>query len=72
MCFRYILQNPVRARLVTNPKDWPYSNCKDLFGLRKGTLCNSGLINQELALHLNSLEELLGIPVEDEDIAKIW
>ncbi|MFN0216112.1 MAG: transposase, partial [Saprospiraceae bacterium] len=39
ICFRYILQNPVRARLVENPSEWPYSNCQDLFGLRKGTLC---------------------------------
>lgn len=72
VCFRYILQNPVRAGLVQKPEDWPYSNCRDLFGLRNGTLCNRALIDRELALHLNSLEDLVGTPVPDEDVAKIW
>jgi len=72
ICFRYILQNPVRARLVQNPSDWPYSNCQDLLGLRNGTLCNRMLIDQELALYLNSLEELIGVPVPDAEVAKIW
>jgi REP element-mobilizing transposase RayT len=72
VCFRYILQNPVRAGLAHKPEDWPYSNCRDLLGLRNGTICNRSLIDKELALHINSLEDVLGHPVSDEDVAKIW
>lgn len=71
LCFRYILQNPVRANLVQHPIDWPYSNCKDLLGLRKGTLCNTTLIGQELALHLNDIEDLLEMPIKAEEMRKV-
>jgi len=71
ICFRYILQNPVRAGLVKHPSEWPYSNCRELFGLRNGTLCNQAKINLELATHLNKLEDLVGVEVPTEVVAKI-
>lgn len=37
---KYILENPVKANLVSNITEWQYSNAKDLFGLRNGTLTN--------------------------------
>lgn len=30
--FRYIALNPVRAGLVTDPADWPWSSCNDICG----------------------------------------
>ena len=39
-CFDYIHDNPVRAGLVNNASDWPYSSAMDWAGLREGTLCN--------------------------------
>ena len=37
---RYVHLNPVKARLVQRPEDWPYSNYQDWIGLRAGTLMN--------------------------------
>lgn len=39
-CFFYIHQNPLKAGLVNNLKDWPYSSWLDYAGLRNGDLCN--------------------------------
>jgi len=49
-CFRYILRNPIKDKLVKGLRDWPYSSCIDSIGLRKGTLMNS-----ELAIELLEL-----------------
>lgn len=40
ICFNYIHENPVRAKLVKNMTDWEYSSAKDYAGLRNGTLIN--------------------------------
>ena len=40
ICFNYIHQNPVRARLVANETDWEYSSATDYVGMRNGTLVN--------------------------------
>ena len=47
LCFHYIHQNPMKAKLVEKMEDWAYSSFKDYCGLRKGTLCD-----QELAIRL--------------------
>lgn len=49
-CFHYIHENPKRAGIVTDEKDWPYSSCQDYAGLRKGTLCNQSLAKELLCL----------------------
>ncbi len=50
ICFNYIHNNPVKARLVGKSEDWRFSSASDYLGLRKGTLCN-----QELARELGCL-----------------
>lgn len=40
VCFEYIHNNPVKAGLVKNPEEWPYSSASDYKGIRNGTLCN--------------------------------
>lgn len=45
-CFLYIHQNPLKAGLVNNLKDWPYSSWPDYAGLRNGSLCNQEKIFQ--------------------------
>lgn len=40
ICFDYIHQNPVNARLVQNQEDWEYSSYRDYLGLRNGKLIN--------------------------------
>ncbi|MEM8584095.1 MAG: hypothetical protein AAGF87_07500 [Bacteroidota bacterium] len=49
-CFRYIHNNPNKAGLVDNPKEWLYSSAPDYAGLR-----DLGIYNYELT------ERLLGI-----------
>ncbi len=39
-CFCYIHNNPVKAGLVEEIEDWPYSSARDYTGLRDGSLCN--------------------------------
>lgn len=43
ICSHYIHQNPLKARLVTNLKDWKFSSYLDYTDLRNGTLCNKKL-----------------------------
>ncbi|MBU0475171.1 MAG: transposase [Bacteroidetes bacterium] len=35
---KYILENPVKAKLVKSISDWEYSNAKDLLNLRNGNI----------------------------------
>lgn len=72
ICFRYILFNPVAAGLVTNPADWEFSSCRDLAGLRNGTLCNQALIRGELRLEWDTLEGLVNMPLTNEETGKIF
>jgi putative transposase len=38
LCFNYIHNNPVKAKLVNHAEDWEFSSFKDYCGLRKGKL----------------------------------
>jgi len=40
VCFHYIHQNPVRARLITEATDWEFSSARDYAGMRNGKLVN--------------------------------
>ena len=42
----YIHQNPIRNNLVEDLCDWPFSSYRDLAGLRKGTLPDRSIIDQ--------------------------
>ena len=37
---KYILENPIKAKLAHNISDWTFSNAKDLLNMRNGTLTN--------------------------------
>lgn len=50
VCFHYIHQNPLKAKLVKNMEDWEMSSFRDYAGLRNGNLCNSHLASQLLDL----------------------
>jgi putative transposase len=41
---RYIHANPVSARLVPRPEDWPFSNYLEWVGLRDGVLVDRGFV----------------------------
>ena len=40
VCFNYIHQNPVNAKLVKRPEDWEFSSYRDYYGFRNGKLIN--------------------------------
>jgi len=43
ICFHYIHQNPVKAKLVGKMEDWEYSSFPDYCGIRQGTMCRKDL-----------------------------
>jgi REP element-mobilizing transposase RayT len=53
-CMHYIHQNPRKAGLVTQSKDWEFSSFQDYAGLREGTLCNQSLARKILWLDWNN------------------
>ena len=50
--FHYIHQNPLRAGLCTNMRDWEYSSYLDYAGIRNGKL-----INRELAYEMINIDK---------------
>jgi len=42
VCFQYIHENPVKARLCGQAVDWEFSSAPDYFGTRTGKLINRG------------------------------
>ena len=48
VCFNYIHQNPVKAKLVKKAEDWEYSSAIDFAGLRDGSLINRNVAKQYL------------------------
>lgn len=50
---RYIHRNPVRARMVSHPEDWPYSNYLEWVGQRNGMMKDETFIRD----HFASMEE---------------
>ena len=59
ICFLYINQNPVRAGLVNDLKDWKFSSYRDYAGIRNGKLCR-----------IEDAKELFELPVSKEDFIK--
>ena len=57
VCFHYIHQNPVMAKLVKRMEDWPYSSFSDYCGLRSETVCNKELGIRLLDLNMKSFYE---------------
>lgn len=69
-CFHYIHQNPVKANLVWDLRDWPYLSYPDYYGHRNGTICNKAVAMQLLSLSVNDF--LLGAEIAlDDSIIKL-
>ncbi len=41
---RYIHLNPITARLVEKPEEWPFSSCQEYFGQRTNTLLRPEMV----------------------------
>ena len=48
VCFNYIHQNPVKAKLVREAVDWEFSSAREYAGLRKGKL-----VDMKIAMEYN-------------------
>lgn len=72
ICFKYIHQNPLKANLVKDIKDWEFSSYPDYAGLRNGSMCNKELSNNVLrfdkARYFKTSYEL----VLEEDLKRIF
>jgi len=50
ICFLYIHQNPMKAKLANKLGEWEFSSYQDYSGLRSGSLCNKKLAADLLEL----------------------
>lgn len=50
VCFDYIHQNPVKAKMVAKAEDYEFSSARDYAGLRNGTLIDKELAKQYLSI----------------------
>ena len=65
---RYIHRNPVKARLVSKPEDWLYSNYREWIGLRSGELKDETFIQD----HFPNPEEYISFVNDVEDEKKSY
>jgi len=72
LCFHYIHQNPMKARLVTKMEDWEYSSFRDYCCLRKGTLCNQELAISLLGINTSSFYNDSYKIIREDDIKQIF
>jgi REP-associated tyrosine transposase len=66
---KYILLNPINAKLVNNIEDWEFSSAKDYFELRNGTLVDK----HEILSNFSSTEEFIDFikdPIEKYENSK--
>lgn len=55
-CFLYIHQNPVKAGLVDDPEDWPYSSLKSYLHAEPNALCDQDLATALLEISSDELK----------------
>ena len=60
---KYVLMNPVKARLALRPDEWKYSCVKDYFGKSNGSLIDKDVIESQF----NSLSEFRSFIEEPND-----
>ncbi len=72
LCFHYIHQNPMKAKLVRKMEDWEYSSFKDYCEIRNGTLCNKTLAIQLLDINMKSFYEDSYRIINDDDLKIIF
>ncbi len=71
ICFHYIHQNPLKAKLAGKMEDWEYSSFKDFCGNRKGTLVKKELAIQLLDLNMKTFYDDSYRIINDDDTKNI-
>ena len=72
ICFHYIHQNPIKAKLTDKMEDWPYSSFSDYIGRRTGTLCNTKMAFQMLGMNPQTFYADSYQMINDEEIQYIF
>lgn len=70
ICFHYIHQNPIRAKLVKKLEHWEFSSYPDYAGLRQPYLINRRIAEKWLEIPCDPkrfIEESHGFIIQDED-----
>ncbi len=55
---KYILENPVKAKIVNRIEDYEFSNARDILGLRNGTIFNRELVESYFQSESSMIEFL--------------
>ena len=71
-CFFYLARNPLKAHLVTNLNEWPYSSYPDYINLRTGTLCDKALFFSETGLTIDEIIFKSGDDLSNDIIEKLY
>jgi putative transposase len=53
VCFHYLHQNPLRAKLVLKMEDWEYSSFRDYIALRKSTLTEVEFCKEKITVAIS-------------------
>lgn len=72
ICFHYIHQNPLEARLAVKLEEWEYSSFKDYCGQRNGTLCNKELAIKLLDLDMKNFYSDTYKIIGDDDVKNLF
>ena len=56
VCFHYLHQNPLKAKLVLKMEDWEYSSFKDYLELRTGSLVEVEFCKEKITVAISSEE----------------
>lgn len=72
ICFHYIHQNPMKAKLVKKMEDWEYSSFRDYCNLRNETLCNKNKAIQLLNLDMKTFYEDSYTILNNNDLINIF
>lgn len=70
-CFIYIHNNPVRAGLVSSPKDWKFSSYGEYLGEENFNLCKVEMGRKLFSLNINQLSSFDSVIIPDEIMPKI-
>lgn len=68
---RYIHLNPVKARLVSKPEEWEFSNYKEWIGMRDGILKDADFIKEHFENSNTYIQFVHNVEDEMKSIAKI-
>ncbi len=72
VCFHYIHQNPVKARLVSSDVEWEFSSLRDYWGLRNGKLCNFELAQRWVGIQLEEVKSQHPVALEERQVAFLF